>query len=90
MTRSDLIERLALQRGIKRQEASAIVEEIFETIAATLAAGQDVQIHGFGTFSVRQCAAKQRRDRITGEVAWRPPHPTPHFRPGTPLLSRVR
>jgi len=90
MTRSDLIERLALQRGIKRQEASAIVEEIFETIAATLAAGQDVQIHGFGTFSVRQCAAKQRRDRITGEVAWRPPHPTPLFRPGTPLLSRVR
>lgn len=90
MTRSELIDRVATQRGIKRQDAAAILEEIFETIAATLANGQEVQIHGFGTFSVRQCAAKQRRDRVTGEVAWKPPHPTPHFRPGTPLLTRVR
>lgn len=90
MTRAELIERVSTQQSVSRTRATAIVEEIFESIAAALASGQDVQIYGFGTFCVRRRPGKERRDRTTGEVSWKPPHATPHFRPGAPLLSRIR
>jgi nucleoid DNA-binding protein len=90
MTRAELIERVSAQHGVSRTRSSAIVEEIFESIAAALASGEHVQIYGFGTFCVRRRPGKEQRDRATGEVSWKPPHAAPHFRPGAPLLSRIR
>lgn len=90
MNRSDVIERVAELNGLSLKETATLLDAIFDTIAAALAKGEDVQIHGFGTFSIRQRPGKRQCDRRTGEQSWQPPHAAPHFRPGLPLLRRVR
>ena len=50
MTKSELINAVAEQQGIAKKDADAIVNCVFETIVDTLAAGDKVQLVGFGTF----------------------------------------
>ena len=59
MTRSELVERIAAKMGnmtfnLTMKEIDDIVSVFFDKITKTLAAGDRVEIRGFGAFSVRQ------------------------------------
>jgi len=81
---SDLVERIAAQKGLSRGQVEEVTEALFEHIALQMLAGASVSIHGFGTFSTRP--VKSRRNDAT----WAPQRPQPTFRPGQTLCAKFK
>ena len=67
MTKADLVEIVFEKVGLSKKEAQDIIEIIFDMIKQAFVRGESVKIPGFGTFNVRQKAARRGRNPQTGE-----------------------
>ena len=56
------------QVGLNKREAKDLIDSFFETISASLDAGVDVKISGFGNFQLREKSARPGRNPKTGEL----------------------
>lgn len=90
MTRSDLIERLALEKGITKQVSEQIVLTIFKEMADTLIAGNRIEIRGFGSFEVREYDGYTARNPRTGVEIQTAPKKSPFFKTGKNLRERIQ
>jgi integration host factor subunit alpha len=52
--------------GLTAKECAALVNTFFDTIRATLAAGEDVKLSGFGNFTLRKKRARPGRNPKNG------------------------
>ena len=68
MKKTELIAAVAAKTGLKKNAAEAAVAAVFATVADELAAGNKVQVIGFGTFEVKERAARTGRNPHTGEA----------------------
>ena len=68
MNKTQFIEVVALKSGLKKKEAEAAVNAMTEAVVETLKAGDKVQLMGFGTFEVKERAARDGRNPKTGET----------------------
>jgi DNA-binding protein HU-beta len=68
MNTADLIERLATEHGISKDQTKKVLDTAFAAIAAAASAGDDVTLAGFGRFRVIDRAERQGRNPITGET----------------------
>lgn len=66
MNKTELVEKLAFDMGLKRAESKEIVEKVFSLITESLAAGDDVSITGFASMRVVDRPAKRYRHNGTG------------------------
>ncbi len=62
MNKKELSENIAERTDFKRKEAETVINAVTECIKEALAAGDKVQIAGFGTFETRQRKARQGRN----------------------------
>ncbi|ELV08123.1 HU family DNA-binding protein [Wohlfahrtiimonas chitiniclastica] len=62
MNKTELIAAVAEKAEISKVSAAKTVDAVMETIKETLQAGDSVTLIGFGTFSVRDRAARTGRD----------------------------
>jgi DNA-binding protein HU-beta len=85
MRKSELVENIALRTGLPKSEAASALETITETIASALEQGDDVQLAGFGRFSVARRAARVGRNPATGETIQIRPSRVATFRPSQQL-----
>ncbi|MEM7251035.1 MAG: HU family DNA-binding protein [Pseudomonadota bacterium] len=67
MNKADLISLVSEQTGLPRQTAEVAVNTIFNGMTDTLVKGDDIAIAGFGTFAVKERAARKGRNPRTGE-----------------------
>ncbi|MGO9060619.1 MAG: HU family DNA-binding protein [Candidatus Binataceae bacterium] len=67
MTKAHLIDTLSARLGLSRVEADKCVEGFVAEITRCLKRGQDLKLHGFGTFKVAQRKARTGRNPKTGE-----------------------
>ena len=67
MNKTELVEKLAFDMGLKRAESKEIVDHIFSIMADSLAAGDDVSITGFASMKVVDRPAKRYRHNGTGK-----------------------
>lgn len=67
MNKNGLISELAARNGMTKKEAEAVLESMKDIITETLAKGEKIQIVGFGTFEVKERAARMARNPRTGE-----------------------
>lgn len=67
-TKSDIVDAVARKVGRTQAMTKDIVDATFDSIAASLAGGDEVRIHGFGVFDVRKTEARPGRNPRTGEV----------------------
>ena len=90
MTRSELIAALA-QRfpQLVQKDAEMAVAEILGAISAALAAGDRVEIRGFGSFSLNYRPPRTGRNPKTGEKVAVPGKYVPYFKAGKELRERV-
>ena len=88
MTKSELITALSAA-GFKKAEAAKAIDTIFTAIADKLAAGENVTVSGFGTFSVKNRAEREGRNPATGEIISIPSKKTVSFRAGKVLNEKV-
>jgi len=90
MTKSELVEMIAEQQaGITRREAEVVINTIFSVIGDALAAGDHVELRGFGSFTTKARNARIGRNPKTGDAVSVPAKAIPHFKPGKELRERV-
>lgn len=63
---SDIANRLSEGYGISKKDAETYTKEVFAAIAGDLSVGEEVNIAGFGKFSVKETAERQGRNPATG------------------------
>lgn len=90
MTKSELISRMAeLYPDLNHQDLDRVINTIFAEITGALAAGDRVELRGFGAFSVRTREARRGRNPRTGETVNVPEKRTPFFKCGKDLKDRL-
>lgn len=88
--KADLIEKVAESTDLNKKQATAAVEAVFDTVTDTLSKGEKVQVIGFGTFEVRDRAARKGRNPQTGEEIQIPASQVPAFKAGKALKEAVK
>jgi integration host factor beta subunit len=89
MKKADLVDAIAAKSGAAKAQVQQLVEDVFELMAEALARGEKIDLRGFGTFSVRDSAARTGRNPQTGEPISIPARRMPGFKPGKELKDRV-
>ena len=68
MTKSDIIKEVAEGTGLTKVEIEAVLEGMILSISDSLRRGERVDIRGFGSFIVKQRAARDARNPATREI----------------------
>lgn len=90
MTKSELIERIAAkQTQLSPRDVELAVKTIIEQMCQTLAAGERIEIRGFGSFSLHYREPRVGRNPKTGERVELAGKSVPHFKPGKEMRERV-
>jgi len=90
MTKSELIERLALkQTHLMHKDVELAVKLVLDQISESLAKQDRVEIRGFGSFSLHFRPARTGRNPKTGDAVQIPAKYVPHFKPGKEMRERV-
>lgn len=89
MNKTDLVNAVAESAGFSKKDAEKAVAAVLDSVTNALIAGDKVQLVGFGTFEVRERAAKQGRNPRTGETMEIPASKLPAFKAGKALKDAV-
>ncbi|MCD6048502.1 MAG: histone family protein DNA-binding protein [Gammaproteobacteria bacterium] len=89
MNKSDLIEHIAKTVDLTKAGAGAALDAIIEGITKSLKKGDTVTLVGFGTFQVRNRAARTGRNPLTGETLKIKASKVPAFKAGKALKDAV-
>ncbi|HEQ3529385.1 TPA: HU family DNA-binding protein [Bacillus cereus] len=90
MNKTELIKQVAIQAELTKPQASLTVDTVLESIQHALQNGDSVQLIGFGTFEVRERAAREGRNPHTGEALTIPASKVPAFKAGKALKEAVK
>lgn len=85
MNKTELVKVVAAGSGLSMTDASKAVGAMIEAIAKSMKAGEPVVIPGFGSFTVRERAARNGRNPRTGKTIVIAARKVVHFRPGKGL-----
>lgn len=90
MTKSELIERIAEQQDqLSLKDVELAVKLMLEHMSQVLAAGERIEIRGFGSFSLHYRAPRVGRNPKTGDSVELTGKYVPHFKPGKEMRDRV-
>ena len=90
MTKTELIDKVAESAKMTKKDAGVAVGAVFDVISNALAKGDKVQLIGFGSFEVRQRAAREGHDpQDPKKVIHIPAKKVPVFKPGKALKDSV-
>ena len=89
MNKSELVQAVADSTGIPKATATKAVDAAIENIKDSLAKGDTVTLPGFGTFAVRERAARSGRNPKTGETIEIKAANVPMFKPGKAFQDAV-
>ncbi|MFA9453610.1 MAG: HU family DNA-binding protein [Candidatus Aminicenantaceae bacterium] len=89
MIKADLINRIAEEMDISKQEAETGVNLFFETIKDALHRGEEIELRGFGSFRFRTRDARAGRNPRTGEPVQVPPKKVLYFKPSKLLKNMI-
>lgn len=90
MNKSQLIDAVSIKSELTKQDSKKAVDALFETISNTLAKEEKIQLVGFGTFEVRERAARTGRNPQTGEEMNIAASKVPAFKAGKELKESVK
>lgn len=90
MTKSELIERIAMRQvQLSTKDVELAVKCVIDQMVDGLAAGERIEIRGFGSFSLHYRAPRVGRNPKTGEKVNLAGKHVPHFKPGKEMRDRV-
>lgn len=90
MTKSELIERIVDRQGqLSVRDVELAIKTMLEHMAQALAAGERIEIRGFGSFSLHYRSPRVGRNPKTGESVELEGKYVPHFKPGKELRESV-
>ena len=89
MNKADLINAVAEKTGLSKKDTEAAVAATFDVVTEALATGEKVQLVGFGSFEVKDRAARIGRNPQTKEEIEIPAAKLPVFKAGKALKDAV-
>ena len=89
MNKSELVENIAKKTGLSLKDANAAVAAFIGIVKDSLGDGESVILVGFGSFVVRDRAARTGHNPRTGETLNIPAVKVPAFRPGKSLKDAL-
>ena len=89
MNKADLVSKVAESTKQSKVVTRKILDNFLEAVGDTLAAGNNIEIRGFGSFKVKKRKAQVARNPRTGEPVNIPSRFVPAFKPSRNLLKRV-
>jgi len=90
MNKSELIEKMAEAADISKAAAGRALDAFTDSIAIALKEGDTVSLIGFGTFSLKERAARTGRNPQTGATIEIKASKTPSFKAGKALKDAVQ
>jgi nucleoid DNA-binding protein len=85
LIKQDIVHRVIERTGLPRNKAEAAVDTIFESLKKALAAGERIELRGFGVFNVRPRKTGIGRNPRTGAEVTITPGKAVRFKPGKEL-----
>jgi DNA-binding protein HU-beta len=89
MKKKELIERIAEEAGVSKSDAQKHFAAFEEVVTEALKSGEEVQITGFGKFSVKERKAREGRNPQTGQKVEIAAQKVPAFSAGNVLKQAV-
>ena len=89
MNKTELIAAVAEKAGLSKKDAEKALNATIDTIADALAAGDKVQLVGFGGFETKKREARMGRNPRTKETIQIPASCVPVFKAGKALKDKV-
>jgi len=89
MNKSELIDAIAADSGLSKADAGRALDGFTSAITGALKGGDSVSMVGFGTFAVKQRAARAGRNPRTGETIQIKASNNPSFKAGKALKDAV-
>ena len=68
MTKSDIIKEVSDGTGLTKVEIEAVLDGVILSISEALKRGERVDLRGFGSFVIKQRAARDARNPATREI----------------------
>ncbi len=89
MNKAELIAKIAEESKLTKKAAETALDAFVTSVETALAKGDKVQLVGFGTFEVRERAARKGRNPQTKEEIKIPASKAPVFKAGKALKELV-
>lgn len=90
MNKTDLIAAVAGKAELSKKDSEKALNAVIDAIKEALAAGDKVQLVGFGTFEVRERGERKGRNPQTKEEITIAASKTPVFKAGNPFKEAVK
>lgn len=88
MNKQELISAVSARCGMSKKDTDAMLTATLDAITNALKEGDRVQLMGFGTFEVKERAARTGRKPSTGETIEIPAKKIPGFKAGKGLKDQ--
>ena len=90
MNKTELVASIAEKANITKKDAEKALAAFVDSVVAELKAGEKVQLVGFGTFEVRERAARQGINPQTKQAITIAASKNPVFKAGAALKNAIK
>lgn len=90
MNKTELVNAMAEKAELTKKAAEVALSSIVESITDAMKKGEKVQLIGFGTFEVRERAARKGHNPQTGEAIKIPASKAPAFKAGKAFKDMIK
>ncbi len=90
MTKADIVNEIAKEKGLEKVEVQAVVEAFMESVKGSLINGEPVYLRGFGSFIIKHRAQKAARNITRKTTITIPAHDIPAFKPAKSFVAQVK
>lgn len=90
MRKADIVSKISDNTGIPKGDVIVTVEHFIKEIKQSLSEGENVYLRGFGSFIVKERAAKIGRNIKTNTPVKIPAHKIPAFKPSKDFVQLVK
>jgi len=89
MTKAEITTEIAKASGIDKADVVTVIEKFMTVVKDSLANGNNVYLHGFGSFVIKRRAEKIGRNISKNTPMVIPAHNIPAFKPCRSFIQKV-
>lgn len=89
MTKTEFVDKVAVESGLSKKQSDKALKATLKVLTDAMAAGDKVSFPGFGSFEVRERAAREGKNPRTGESVQIAACKVPAFKAGKSLKDAV-
>lgn len=90
MTKKDFVDYVAGNYELTKKDAKDMIDIVTNSILSAMAEGEDINLVGFGKFSVVNVEERERRNPLTGETFMAEAHKVPKFKFASNVKADLR